>query len=63
MMGRQATKRELFVMIRLDEYVPENHLLRAVDRYLDLSEFAKTWRSRTVIPVGRQSIPSSWREC
>lgn len=39
MMGRQATKRELFVMISLDEYVPENHLLRAVDRYLDLSEF------------------------
>jgi transposase len=39
MMGRQATKRELFVMISLDEYVPEDHLLRAVDRYLDLSEF------------------------
>jgi hypothetical protein len=39
MMGRQATKRELFVMISLDEYVPENHLLRAVGRYLDLAEF------------------------
>lgn len=39
MMGRQATKRELFVSISLDEYVPEDHLLRAVDRYLDLSEF------------------------
>ena len=39
MMGRQGTKRELFVMISLDEYVPEDHLLRAVDRYLDLSEF------------------------
>lgn len=38
-MGRQATKRELFVSISLDEYVPEDHLLRAVDRYLDLSEF------------------------
>ena len=39
MMGRQATKRELFVSVSLDEYVPEGHLLRAVDRYLDLSEF------------------------
>ena len=39
MMGRQATKRELFVSVSLDEYVPEDHLLRAVDRYLDLSEF------------------------
>jgi transposase len=39
MMGRQATKRELFVSVSLDEYVPEDHLLRAVDRHLDLSEF------------------------
>lgn len=39
MMGRQATKRELFVSVSLDEYVPEDHLLRAVDRYLDLSDF------------------------
>ncbi|MDQ1921961.1 transposase, partial [Massilia pseudoviolaceinigra] len=39
MMGRQTTKRELFVVLSLEEYVPEDHLLRAVDRYLDLSEF------------------------
>eukprot|EP01133_Synstelium_polycarpum_P024774 gene24774-29720_t len=39
MMGRQETKRELFVLISLNEYVPQDHLLRAVDRYLDLSEF------------------------
>jgi hypothetical protein len=30
MMGRQSTKRELFVSVSLDEYVPEDHLLRAV---------------------------------
>lgn len=39
MMGRQLPKRELFVTLSLEEYVPEDHLLRAVDRYLDLSEF------------------------
>jgi hypothetical protein len=39
MMGRQATKREYFVSISLDEYVPEDHLLQAVDHFLDLSEF------------------------
>jgi transposase len=39
MMGRQATKREYFVPISLDEYVREDHLLRAVDHFLDLSEF------------------------
>lgn len=38
-MGRQATRREYFVSISLDEYVPEDHLLRAVDHFLHLSEF------------------------
>lgn len=42
MMGRQETKRELFVLISLNEYVPEDHLLRAVERYLDLSEFRES---------------------
>ncbi|MGV3743373.1 MAG: transposase [Burkholderiaceae bacterium] len=37
--GRQATKREYFVSVSLDEYVPEEHLLRAFDHYLDLSDF------------------------
>lgn len=38
MMGHQATKRESFVSISLEDYVPQDHLLRAVDRFLDLSE-------------------------
>jgi hypothetical protein len=39
MMERPATKPDLFVMISLDEYVPEDRLLRTVNRYLDLNEF------------------------
>lgn len=39
MMGWQTAKRELFVMVSLVEHVPEDRLLRAVDRYLDLSAF------------------------
>ena len=31
MMGRQATMRELFIMISLNEYVSKDHLRRAVD--------------------------------
>jgi hypothetical protein len=58
MMGRQATKHELFVMISLDEYVPEDHLLRAVDRYLDLSEFRLAWLIRIAILVDRRLIPN-----
>lgn len=55
MMGRQATKRELFVSVSLDEYVPEDHLLRAVDRYLDLSEFRANL-SDSYSHTGRPSI-------
>lgn len=36
-MGCQATKREYFVSLRLDEYVPEDHLLRAEDHLKKLS--------------------------
>ena len=55
MMGLQATKRELFVSISLDEYVPENHLLRAVDRHLDLSEFRQNL-AESYSNTGRPSI-------
>ena len=55
MMGRQATKRELFVSVSLDEYVPEDHLLRAVDRYLDLSEFRANL-AESYSHTGRPSI-------
>lgn len=55
MMGHQATKREYFVSISLDEYVPEDHLLRAVDHYLDLSEF-RQHVAGTYSHTGRPSI-------
>jgi len=55
MMGRQATKRELFVSISLEDYVPEDHLLRAVDRYLDLSEFRQSL-AESYSHTGRPSI-------
>lgn len=42
MMGRQATKQECFVSISLDDYAPQDHLLRAVDRFLDPSEFRQS---------------------
>lgn len=55
MMGRQETKRELFVLISLNEYVPEDHLLRAVDRHLDLSEFRESL-AQSYSHTGRPSI-------
>lgn len=39
MMGRQqAAQAPLFYAFNLDEHVPANHLLRGIDRFLDLSE-------------------------
>jgi transposase len=55
MMGRQATKREYFVSVSLDEYVPEDHLLRSVDHYLDLTGFRQHVAS-FYSPTGRPSI-------
>ncbi|HEY3794704.1 MAG TPA: IS5/IS1182 family transposase, partial [Bradyrhizobium sp.] len=38
MMGQQGELQErLFYEFRLDEYVPADHLLRKIDRVLDLS--------------------------
>lgn len=54
-MGRKATKRELFESVSLDEYVSENHLLRAVDRYLDLSDFCQHLAD-SYIHTGQPSI-------
>ena len=55
MMGRQETKRELFVLISLNEYVPEDHLLRAVDQYLDLTEFRENL-AQSYSHTGRPSV-------
>ena len=39
MMGHQAvTQAPLFYSFHLDAHIPANHLLRGIDRFLDLSE-------------------------
>jgi transposase len=39
MMGHQVAQRGRTEVINLEEFVPQDHLLRAVDRYLDLTDF------------------------
>ncbi|HEV2608802.1 MAG TPA: IS1182 family transposase [Noviherbaspirillum sp.] len=39
MMGRKLVPRERTEIINLEEFVPQDHLLRGIDRYLDLAEF------------------------
>jgi transposase len=55
MIGRQATKRECFVSISLEEYVAQDHLLRVVDWFLDLSEFRQSLAG-SYSHTGRPSI-------
>ena len=42
MMGsRNGVQQKLFYSFNLDDHVPEDHLLRAIDRCLDLSKLRK----------------------
>src|SRR5882762_11242560 len=55
MMGEQARAESLFYYFRLEEQIPEDHLLRMLDRYIDFSfvrERLKSFYSST----GRPSI-------
>jgi transposase len=38
MMGRQIAKRERIVSLSLEDYIPAHHLLRLIDRFLDLRD-------------------------
>jgi transposase len=37
MMGQQKRNESLFYYFRLEEQIPDDHLLRLIDRYIDLS--------------------------
>jgi transposase len=56
MMGRQSGGQEkLFYFFNLEDHVPQNHLLRDIDRYLDLSDLRK-YLSDFYSHTGRPSI-------
>lgn len=56
MMGRQNNSQEqLFYAFNLDEHIPADHLLRGIDRFLDLSELHKHL-STCYSHTGRPSI-------
>jgi len=60
MMGeRQVQQDALFYEFSLERHVPEKHLLRAIDRFVDLSGVRGIWRPFTV----RQDDLRSIRNC
>ncbi|MGA8490532.1 MAG: transposase [Terriglobales bacterium] len=55
MMGHQARSESLFYYFRLEDQVPENHLLRLIDRHVNL-EFVRTKSKDAYSDTGRPSI-------
>jgi len=55
MMGQQTQHESLFFYFRLEEQIPEDHLLRLIDHYIDLS-FVRGRLKRFYSRTGRPSI-------
>jgi transposase len=55
MMGRQPLTESLFYCFRLEEQIPEDHLLRLIDRYVDF-RFVREQLKDFYSPTGRPSI-------
>ena len=55
MMGTQATPEQLFYDFCLDDHVPEDHLLRRIDRFLDLGSVRRELATH-YSHIGRPSI-------
>jgi transposase len=55
MMGTQAAPERLFYDFCLEDHVPDDHLLRRIDRVLDLSEVRQKLKS-FYCSIGRPSI-------
>jgi hypothetical protein len=45
MMGTQAAPERLFYDFCLEDHVPDDHLLRRIDRFLDLSDVRQKLKS------------------
>ncbi len=55
MMGHQARSEALFYNFRLDDQVPENHLLRLIDRHISF-EFVRQQLKDSYSDTGRPSV-------
>ena len=55
MMGQQLRTESLFYCFRLQDQIPEDHLLRLIDRYVDFS-FVWERLKDSYSPTGRPSI-------
>lgn len=61
MMGTQAEPERLFYDFCLDEHVPQDYVLRQIDRFLDLSEVRRESNVPICVEVSRQRSQWRWR--
>jgi transposase len=54
-MGTQAAPERLFYDFCLEDHVPDDHLLRCIDRFLDLGDVRQTLKP-FYCTIGRPSI-------
>ena len=59
MMGERRVMQEaLFYGFSLERHVPDHHLLRKIDRFVDLTSCGRTWGRTIATSGGPRSIPS-----
>ena len=59
MMGERRVMQEaLFYGFSLERHVPDDHMLRKIDRFVDLSEVRHTWVPTTATSAGPRLILS-----
>jgi hypothetical protein len=59
MMGERRVMQEaLFYGFSLERHVPDNHLLRKIDRFVELRRFERIWSRTIVRRVALRSILS-----
>ncbi len=56
MMGQHARSEALLYYFRLEDLVPENHLLRLIDEHISFEFVRQQLKDTTVRPVGRRLI-------
>ncbi len=57
MMGQQTRSESLFYYFRLEDHIPEDHLLRLVDRHIDFTFVRETLKASYSHTGVRRSIP------
>lgn len=55
MIGEKKRKEKLFYYLRAEELIPEDHILRLIDRYADFS-FIRKKVEHLYSPIGRPSV-------